>query len=102
MAETHLDHPGEIRWFAGYGPAPVIGPCEHDCPHDMTSSIAHGPDFDHYTLTECNAECAGHCRAWTVEYPPARQEPWWTADRPKYRQGPFLTVAAPLDREDEQ
>ena len=67
MAEAHLDHPGEISWYAGQGPAPVLGPCPHsDCPHDFQSCIAHGPDFRRYTLDQCDVAdgCNGTCRSW--------------------------------------
>lgn len=76
MAETHLDHPGDWKWFHGRGPAPVLGPCPHaTCPHERGRAIAHGPDFEHYVLTECRepAEeggCGGTCRGWYAEYPP--------------------------------
>lgn len=70
MAEAHLDHPGEIHWFKGEGPAPVIGPCPHtDCRHLGQSVIAWGPTLDRYELVECGIAgdahgCAGRCRAW--------------------------------------
>lgn len=70
MAEAHLDHPGEISWFSGYGPAPVIGPCPHTtCPHNMGGNIAWGPDMAHYTLDQCDVAdgCNGHCRAWHTD-----------------------------------
>ena len=67
MAETHLDHPSEIKWFARQGPAKVIGSCSHsDCKHLDASTIAHGPDYAHYELHECMA-CK--CRGWYGEYP---------------------------------
>lgn len=72
MSETHLDHPGDISWFKGYGPANVLGPCPHvDCPHTATSVIAWGPDFEHYTLNACDIPegCDGYCRGWAAEYP---------------------------------
>lgn len=57
-----LDHPGEVSWFSGYGPLPIIGDCDHtDCLHRGTADIAYGPDFDHYELVECS-DCG--CRAW--------------------------------------
>lgn len=70
MAEPHLDHPGEINWFKGEGPAPVIGPCPHtDCRHLGQGVIAWGPTLDRYELVECGIAgsangCGGHCRAW--------------------------------------
>ncbi len=100
MAEPHLDHPGEIQWYPSYGPAPVLGGCPHaTCLHNRTAVIAQGPDFDRYTLDRCDvpqaeAGCAGTCRAWAAEYPPAAEPPYWTADRPKYRQAPWLHAAA--------
>lgn len=68
MAEIHLDHPGEIHWFKGYGPSPVLGACPHSgCPHNAQSVIAWGPDYERYELTQCDvaAHCDGGCRAWT-------------------------------------
>lgn len=67
MAEIHLDHPGEITWFKGYGPAAVIGPCPHSqCRHLDQSVIAWGPDLNHYELVTCDVgeECNRFCRAW--------------------------------------
>jgi rRNA maturation protein Nop10 len=86
VAETHLDHPGEVTWFAGYGPAQPTGACEHACPHDGAGVIGWGPDFEHYSLVRC-PDCG--CRAWTVEYPPP-----FSDDRPKYRVREFLAVAS--------
>jgi hypothetical protein len=66
MAEPHLDHPGEVSWFAGFSPAPVLGPCPHgNCEHRDARSIAWGPDWDHYILEEC-VHC--HCRGWFGEW----------------------------------
>lgn len=68
MSERHLDHPGDLHWFRGYGPAQIIGPCPHaGCRHHAQSVIAHGPDLTRYELVVCevDAECAGQCRAWT-------------------------------------
>lgn len=89
MSETHLDHPGDVSWFKGHGPADVIGDCDHDCPHDSTAVIAWGPDYEHYCLTQCDVwyGCAGQCRAWSAEYPPP-----FSDARPKYRQGPWKFV----------
>lgn len=67
MAEAHLDHPGEISWFKGYGPAPVLGPCPHaGCPHNAQSVIGWGPDMRRYELDQCDVTegCATECRAW--------------------------------------
>lgn len=68
MAESHLDNPGEIRWFSGEGPAPVLGPCEHNCQHWGQGVIAWGPTLDRYELVECGTRdddgCAARCRAW--------------------------------------
>lgn len=93
MAEAHLDHPGEMRWFPGKGPVPVLGPCPHsDCSHNAAGCVAYGPDYDHYVLDECQVPaedggCGGTCRAWMAEYPEPR-------NGVRYRQGPFLHVAA--------
>lgn len=68
MAEKHVDNPGEIRWFAGYGPSPVVGPCPHvGCRHHAQSVIAWGPDTQRYELAQCDVAegCDGGCRAWT-------------------------------------
>jgi hypothetical protein len=70
MAEANLDHPGEITWFSGHGPAQVIGPCPHTaCPHNMGANIAWGHDWQHYTLDRCDVAegCNGGCRAWHDE-----------------------------------
>ena len=70
MAEPHLDHPGETTWFAGYGPAPVIGPCPHvDCEHHGVRDIAWGPSYDQYALVACDDQCDGQCRGWFGEHP---------------------------------
>lgn len=74
MADPHLDHPGEISWFPGKGPAAVLGPCPHRCEHFARAAIAWGPDFEHYTLDECRdaveeGGCGGACRAWSSEVP---------------------------------
>ena len=71
VPEIQLDHPGEIEWLYGRGPAPVLGACPHACKHGR-SLIAMGPTTDRYKLVECNGvrpggagtECAGRCRAW--------------------------------------
>jgi hypothetical protein len=68
MAEVHVDHPGEIRWFKRYGPRTVLGPCPHTtCLHDSQAVIAWGPDYRRYELIVCDTPegCNGHCRAWT-------------------------------------
>ena len=74
MAESHLDNPGDIRWFADEAPAPVLGPCPHTrCRHLGQGVIAWGPSMDRYELVECGSidradeaddDCAGTCRAW--------------------------------------
>jgi hypothetical protein len=67
MAEAHLDHPGEVSWYKGYGPSPVLGPCPHcDCPHNAQSVIGWGPSLDRYELSQCDVAegCDGGCRAW--------------------------------------
>jgi hypothetical protein len=90
MAEPHLDHPGEITWFAGHGPAVVLGDCPHDgCSHGLLANIAWGPDFEHYVLDECRDPdgCNGRCRAWAEEWPYP-----YTKDRPKHRLGKFKHV----------
>ena len=71
MGEVHLDHPGDVSWWHGQGPLPVIGPCPHVCEHTIIRTIAYGPDFEHYCLVRCDepSGCAGQCRAWTAEYP---------------------------------
>lgn len=81
--KIHVDNPGEIRWFAGEGPATVIGPCPHTaCPHNAQSTIAWGPDYTRYELVTCDAECDGQCRAWTDGGPMATT-PWLlTAGQP--------------------
>lgn len=68
MSEIHLDHPGDLHWFKGYGPLPVIGPCpHHQCRHNAQSTIAWGPDKLRYELVACDVDehCNGSCRAWT-------------------------------------
>lgn len=70
MAEVHVDAPGEIHWFKGEGPLPVLGPCPHACQHWGKGVIAWGPSEDRYELVECGMDddgakgCAGQCRAW--------------------------------------
>lgn len=103
MGEVHLDHPGEWSWFSCYGPLPIRGPCPHyDCPHDFMRDIAYGPDYDHYTLVQCDVPdgCNGLCRGWVKEYPifiayqlgipritwPDKYLGWWEMDhRPRCR-----------------
>jgi hypothetical protein len=75
--KIHVDNPGEIRWFAGWGPATVIGPCPHTtCRHHATSVIAWGPDYTRYELVTCDVDghCAGDCRAWSDGSPTATTE----------------------------
>lgn len=74
MAEAHLDHPGEISWFAREAPRPVLGACPHpECKHLGQGVIAWGPSMDRYELVACgspdpadesDADCASTCRAW--------------------------------------
>lgn len=70
MAEPHLDNPGDIRWFKGEGPAPVLGPCPHPCRHLGQGVIAWGPSMERYELVECGSRadadggCEARCRAW--------------------------------------
>jgi hypothetical protein len=73
VAEPHLDHPGEIRWFKGERALPVLGPCPHtDCKHLGQGVIAWGPTLDRYELVECGSlnvppatdDCGTTCRAW--------------------------------------
>lgn len=68
MDERCLDNPGDVRWFSGHGPAPVVGLCPHaGCQHFGQAVIAWGPDLTRYELVRCDdaAGCAGRCRAWT-------------------------------------
>lgn len=65
MSHVHVDNPGEWRWWPNRGPAPVIGLCPHACSHESQQVIAWGPDVKHYELVQCDAICAGSCRAWT-------------------------------------
>lgn len=68
VPDIQLDNPDEIRWFEGRGPAPVLGPCPHNCERHRHSLIAWGPTTDRYKLVECSgyppSECDGRCRAW--------------------------------------
>jgi hypothetical protein len=71
VAEPHLDHPGEITWFAGKSHAPIVGLCSHTCPHDGQGVIAWGPSFERYELVQCAVKPSEHpdacdscCRAW--------------------------------------
>lgn len=76
--KIHVDHPGEISWFHGYGPLPIVGPCPHlDCPHNAQSTIAWGPDYERYELVVCDVDqgCASWCRAWT-DGSPIATTPW--------------------------
>ena len=81
MAEAHLDHPGEVSWYVGHGPAPVLGPCPHDdCRHLGLSVIAWGPDLERYELDVCGLPtdtegCAGACRSWQPDHPLVITEP---------------------------
>lgn len=77
MSEPNLDHPGQIHWFAGEGPAPVLGPCPHtSCQHWGHGVIAWGPSYERYELVVCGSinpadesdkDCAMRCRAWIDE-----------------------------------
>lgn len=71
MADPHLDHPGDISWWPGHGPLPVLGACPHTCDHSLIPTIAYGPDHEHYCLVRCDDPdgCAGQCRGWAAEYP---------------------------------
>lgn len=74
MSEAHVDQDvaGTVKWFAGYGPVPVVGECPHrSCGHTVVPTIAWGPDYEHYCLVRCDdpAGCAGQCRGWAAEYP---------------------------------
>ncbi|HEY2090034.1 MAG TPA: hypothetical protein VGH54_28935 [Mycobacterium sp.] len=59
-----------IEWFACYPEAErrrlTVGPCPHDCPHNMTATVAWGADLKHYELHTCDVKngCAGNCRGW--------------------------------------
>jgi hypothetical protein len=66
VAEAHLDHPGEITWYAGHGPQPVLGDCDHACAHHLQAVIAWGPSLDRYELVRCDVPygCNRTCRAW--------------------------------------
>jgi hypothetical protein len=89
MAEAHLDHPGEISWFKGYGPLPVLGPCPHaECNHLGDGVIAWGPTMERFGLVTCGSirpadespgDCAGHCRAW-VDDRGRQVTPWLNVD----------------------
>jgi hypothetical protein len=111
VAEPHLDHPGEITWFAGKSHAPIVGLCSHDCPHDGQGVIAWGPSYDRYELVQCAIKpsehpdgCDSRCRAWvdsrgrvvtdwiTVDIPGEPRE----VDRPS--QEPDRLLAAPVDQ----
>lgn len=74
--EPHLDHPGEISWYVGHGPAPILGDCPHvACEHRDSHTVAWGPDFEHYELVVCvetgEGKCGGACRGWAAAYPKA-------------------------------
>jgi hypothetical protein len=68
-SRAYVDRPGEAHWFAGHGPARLIGPCPHDCRHHATSVVAWGPDLDHYELVVCDVTdgCDGRCRGWVAQ-----------------------------------
>ena len=78
MAEVHLDHPGDVHWFHGFAPAPVIGPCPHTtCKHFGQTVIAWGPDYERYELVKCDDTdgCNGTCRSWWSDHPPGETQP---------------------------
>jgi len=90
MAEVHLDHPGEMSWWVGHGPAPILGDCPHTtCEHRDTGTIAHGPDYEHYELVLCTergeGKCDRACRGWVAVNPDPEtaradgkpRERWW-------------------------
>jgi hypothetical protein len=80
MAFIRVDLPGEVHWFAGYEPAPVLGECPHvGCPHNALTTIAWGPDVKHYELVTCDADCGGNCRAW-VNGRTVATTPWLKVD----------------------
>jgi hypothetical protein len=78
MADPHLDHPGEVQWWSGQAPAAVLGPCPHECPHNLQAVIAHGPDFRRYELVRCDVAsgCDGQCRAWCASRGGHSSTPW--------------------------
>lgn len=68
--EAHVDHPDEVSWYVGHGPAPILGPCPHTtCQHNGWSTVAWGPDLRHYELVVCDDRegCAGRCRGWVAQ-----------------------------------
>ena len=74
--KADLDHPGDFRWFSGYGPLPVTGKCPHaGCPHNAISVIAWGPDLIRYELVQCDSDCGSSCRAW-VDGRSVATTPW--------------------------
>lgn len=87
MAQVNVDHPGQVSWFAGKGPAKILGPCPHDCEHGVIRCVAWGPDNEHYTLVECfeSDGCQGCCRSWTAEY-----DRTFERVKPKFRLHGFL------------
>lgn len=92
MSDVHVDRDvieKGVDWFKGYGPLPVIGPCPHVCEHLAIGVIAWGPDYEHYTLVECDDDRDGcMCRGWTAEYPRGTDKPlfrthgWKQVERP--------------------
>lgn len=72
--EAHVDHPGEVSWYVGHGPATTLGPCPHStCPHLGWTTVAWGPDLERYELVVCDdgalqdplgGGCDGQCRGW--------------------------------------
>jgi hypothetical protein len=79
-AKAHLDHPGDLHWFSGYGPLAVLGECPHAaCRHTGTSVIAWGPDLARYELVQCDLDCDSSCRAW-VDGRGVATTPWLRVD----------------------
>lgn len=70
MAEAHVDRPGEVTWWSGFGPEPIGGPCPHLCVHEQQRIVAWGPSYERYELVACMDAigCGGLCRAWTDQF----------------------------------
>jgi hypothetical protein len=111
VAEVHLDHPGEITWFAGRSHAPITGLCSHTCPHHGQAVVAWGPSYDRYELVECQVKlnehpdgCGGRCRAWADSRGRIVTD-WITVDLRRSTRDvdqpasvPDAVLAAPLDQ----
>lgn len=55
---------GIWQWLPGYGRVAVDGTCLHrECRHDQTTVVAYGPGSGNGELVQCEAICAGQCRA---------------------------------------